>query len=60
MLSGADKADVVIYNALGNIVLRVDNCRAGNHIDVSKLPTGLYVIRVQSDSEVSALRFVVE
>ncbi|MBO7434115.1 MAG: C10 family peptidase [Salinivirgaceae bacterium] len=60
MLSGADKADVVIYNALGNIVLRVGNCMAGNPIDVSKLPTGLYVIRVQSDIKVSALRLVVE
>ena len=60
VLAGTDKADVVIYNAFGNMVLRVDNCVAGNPIDVSKLPTGLYVIRVHSDSEVSALRLVVE
>lgn len=60
MFAGADKADIVIYNALGNIVLRADNCMAGNSVDVSNLPAGLYLVRVLTGRGVSALRLIVE
>lgn len=60
IFSGADKAEVVIYNALGTIVLRVDDCIAGNPIDVSKLQAGLYLVRVLTSSGATALRLIVE
>lgn len=60
LVAGVGNADVAIYNTLGIMMLRVDDYILGTPIDVSQLPAGLYVVRVQNGSDVSALQLIVE
>ena len=49
---------VAIYDILGQIVIAVPNAKAVSSIDVSKLKTGNYFIKVKSDKGNSGMKFI--
>lgn len=49
---------VSIYNALGQLVLIVPNAKGINTVDVSRLQTGSYFIKVDSDKGASNVKFI--
>ena len=50
-----EKYDVVIRNIMGEVVKKISN---GNTIDISKLPTGVYLITVKQGSKVQTKKFI--
>lgn len=49
---------VAIYNILGQLVIAVPNAKSTSSIDVSKLRTGNYIIKVKSDKGSSSMKFI--
>ena len=49
---------VAIYDILGQIVIAVPNAKSVSSIDVSKLRSGNYFIKVKSDKGSSSIKFI--
>ncbi|KQB42262.1 leucine-rich repeat domain-containing protein [Flavobacterium aquidurense] len=49
---------LVIYDILGQLVIAVPNAKSATNIDVSKLRTGNYFIKVKSDKGSSSIKFI--
>ncbi|WP_394774073.1 T9SS type A sorting domain-containing protein [Flavobacterium sp.] len=49
---------VAIYDILGQLVIAVPNSKSVSNIDVSKLRTGNYFIKVKSDKGSSSIKFI--
>ncbi|MBS7230508.1 T9SS type A sorting domain-containing protein [Flavobacterium psychroterrae] len=49
---------VAIYDILGQLVIAVPNAKSASNIDVSKLKTGNYFIKVKSDKGSSSIKFI--
>lgn len=49
---------LAIYDVLGQLVIAVPNAKSVSNIDVSKLRTGTYFIKVKSDKGSSSMKFI--
>lgn len=49
---------IAIYDVLGQIVIAVPNAKSVSNIDVSKLRSGNYFIKVKSDKGSSSMKFI--
>ncbi|KQB42261.1 T9SS type A sorting domain-containing protein [Flavobacterium aquidurense] len=49
---------LAIYDILGQVVIAVPNAKSATNIDVSKLRTGNYFIKVKSDKGSSSIKFI--
>ncbi|WP_180904109.1 T9SS type A sorting domain-containing protein, partial [Flavobacterium chungangense] len=49
---------LAIYDILGQLVIAVPNAKSVSNIDVSKLRTGTYFIKVKSDKGSSGMKFI--
>jgi len=49
---------LAIYDILGQLVIAVPNAKSVSTIDVSKLRTGNYFIKVKSDKGISSMKFI--
>ncbi|EJL60335.1 DUF7619 domain-containing protein [Flavobacterium sp. CF136] len=49
---------LAIYDILGQLVIAVPNAKSVSNIDVSKLRTGTYFIKVKSDKGSSSMKFI--
>lgn len=47
-----------IYNILGQLVIAVPNAQSVSKIDVSKLITGNYILKIKTDKGVSGIKFI--
>ena len=45
-----------VYNLLGSEVLRLN--KFDNQVDISSIPSGMYIIKMQTDHEVEAISFI--
>ncbi|RYJ38770.1 Internalin-related protein [Flavobacterium anhuiense] len=60
-ISKTDNIDIEsfeIYDVLGQLLIAVPNAKATSNIDISKLRTGNYFIRVKSDKGSSNMKFI--
>ena len=49
---------LAIYDILGQLVIAVPNAKSVSTIDVSKLRTGNYFVKVKSDKGSSSMKFI--
>lgn len=49
---------LTIYDILGQVVIAVPNAKSGSKIDVSKLTSGIYFVKVKSDKGISSMKFI--
>ena len=49
---------LTIYDILGQVVIAVPNAISGSKIDVSKLSSGNYFVKVKSDKGISSMKFI--
>ncbi len=47
-----------IYDVLGQLIIAIPNAKATSNIDISKLKTGNYFIKVKSDKGSSSMKFI--
>jgi len=60
VLSGIDKGQVSIYNSNGLLVLKDTDYESGTRIDISRLPSGLYVLQIKNDDIAESVRLIIE
>ncbi|TDW51519.1 putative repeat protein (TIGR01451 family)/predicted secreted protein (Por secretion system target) [Flavobacterium sp. 270] len=53
-----DINSIKIYDVLGQLVIAVPNAKLASKIDVSKLRTGNYFLRINSDKGISNVKFI--
>lgn len=56
----AEESNVSIFNALGQVVRRLDNVTGNQQIDLSNAPKGLYYVRIQSGSNIETTKLIVD
>ncbi|CAH0335934.1 hypothetical protein FVB9288_01599 [Flavobacterium sp. CECT 9288] len=49
---------LTIYDILGQVVIAVPNAKSESKIDVSKLSSGNYFVKVKSDKGISSMKFI--
>ena len=49
---------LTIYDILGQVVIAFPNAKSGSKIDVSKLSSGNYFVKVKSDKGISSMKFI--
>ena len=49
---------MAVYDILGQLVITVPNAKAVSTIDVSKLTTGNYIVKVKSSIGSSSMKFI--
>ncbi|NOT52702.1 MAG: S8 family serine peptidase [Chitinophagaceae bacterium] len=52
------KAEIKIYDATGKEVMQTLTSTASTWLDISKIPAGIYMIRVNHDNKESSMKFV--
>lgn len=52
------KAEIKIYDVTGKQVMQKMTGTTNTNLDISKMPTGIYMIRVEHDNKVSSIQFV--
>ncbi len=52
------RAEIRIYDASGKVVLQKMTSSMNTGLDISEIPTGVYLIRVNHDNKVSSIKFV--
>ncbi|OFX17377.1 MAG: hypothetical protein A2033_15195 [Bacteroidetes bacterium GWA2_31_9] len=60
VIENAKKFDVKIYNIIGDCVLSFKNNSDIYKVDVSKIPTGNYILQINSGNEVITKRIIIE
>ena len=56
----AEESNVVIYNALGQTVKRLDKVSGYHQVDLSNAPKGIYYVRIQSGNNVETQKLIVD
>ncbi|MBF4515695.1 T9SS type A sorting domain-containing protein [Flavobacterium sp. ANB] len=51
---------ISIYNILGQLVIAVPNAEKATKVDVSKLRTGSYILKIKTDKGISGTKFIKE
>jgi len=49
---------IAVYDILGQLIIPVQNAESISKIDVSKLKTGNYVLKIKTDSGISGVKFI--
>jgi hypothetical protein len=55
-----EESNISIFNALGQVVRRLDNVSGNQQIDLSNAPKGLYYVRIQSGSNIETTKLIVD
>lgn len=55
-----DISEVAIYNLLGQEVMRKKNIDGQNHVDVSSLTSGTYLVKINADSKTETYKIIKE
>jgi len=55
-----DKAEIKVYNIMGNLVMRQVTNKTNTLLNVSKLPSGVYMISASDGNTTSNSKFVKE
>ncbi len=58
-ISNAENANIEIYDILGKMIFSMDNIAMNQQIDVAKLQTGTYFVKIAKDNNVTTKRFLV-
>jgi hypothetical protein len=56
--SGSDKATVQFYDYVGRLALTKNITNSSNKVDVNNLSTGIYILKVVSDSKIGTRKFI--
>lgn len=55
---GADQAEFVLYNVLGEIVLKTKISPLKNRLDVSRLTSGMYIASITSNNKTTSFKII--
>ncbi len=58
-INGAENANVQVYDILGKLILSQENLNINAQINISKLQTGTYFMRISKDNLVTTKRFLI-
>lgn len=58
-LKNAENANIQVYDVLGKLILSQNNISAAQEINVSKLQTGTYFMKIEKDNFVTTKRFII-
>jgi trypsin len=57
-LSNDQNYNVLLYNTIGNLIRETTNCRYETVINISKLPAGIYIIKVYNDNFRKSIKLI--
>jgi len=57
--SGANKGNVKIFDYLGKTLIQRDLNNSNTNLDISKLSSGIYFVRIQSDAKVGTKKLII-
>ena len=58
-LKNAENANIQVFDVLGKMIISKDNISMNEQIDVTKLQTGTYFMKISKDNNVTTKRFLV-
>jgi hypothetical protein len=59
-VSNAQNANIEVYDVLGKLILSITNISYDEKINVSKLQSGTYFMKLSKDNQVSTEKFIVK
>jgi ligand-binding sensor domain-containing protein len=60
LIEGIEAGTMTIYNSMGNVVREFEISESSTKIDISKLPTGLYILQAITEEGIVAKKFIKE
>lgn len=58
-IANAENADIQIYDVLGKLIFSINNIAIIQQVDVAKLQTGTYFMRISKDNNITTKRFLI-